>query len=90
MIVKDVLQHWPNHDIQYFLKNILPKFRYALITNDYKENAMNWDINIGGYRPINLEEKPFQFKHDLSVILDYPGSRTIKRVYLYTNPNAGF
>ena len=89
LIVKDVLQHWPVHDIQYFLKNILPKFRYALITNDYTDTTKNWDINIGEYRPIDLEAKPFLFGNNLKVILDFPMKKgVVKRVYLYTNPNA--
>lgn len=86
LIVKDVLQHWPNHDIHYFLTHVLPKFRYALITNDYMRNNTNGDINTGEYRPIDLTAVPFNFKAHLSVLLDYSVHGATKRVYLYTNP----
>ena len=87
LIVKDVIQHLPNKDVSYFLKIILPRFRYALITDDYLKNKSNRDIDAGDYRPIDLEEPPFLVKQGLKVILDYPVSGMIKRVYLYTNPN---
>jgi hypothetical protein len=87
LIVKDVLQHWPNHDIHYFLTHILPKFRYALITNDYLKLHKNREINAGQYRAIDLEAEPFLFTRNLTFILEYPVLDRIKRVYLYTNPN---
>jgi hypothetical protein len=35
LIVRDVMMHWPTSEITYFIENILPRFRYALLTNDY-------------------------------------------------------
>jgi hypothetical protein len=54
LIVRDVMQHWPTPEIDYFIDNILPNFRYALLTNDYAPQQNNYDISPGGYRPINL------------------------------------
>jgi len=51
------MQHWPSPEIDYFIDNILPKFKYALLTNDYT-NAQYPNIEPGGYRPINLDKIP--------------------------------
>jgi hypothetical protein len=34
LLIKDVLQHLSNHSVQEFLEKVLPRYRYALITND--------------------------------------------------------
>ena len=34
LLCKEVLQHLTNSDVQYFIKNCLPKFRYSLIVNE--------------------------------------------------------
>lgn len=59
IICKDVLQHLPNEYIFKFLK-ILPKYKYALITNDgFKHPSFNRDINPGEWRSIDLRKSPF-------------------------------
>jgi SAM-dependent methyltransferase len=61
LIVKDVLQHWPNADILAFLPQ-LAKYRIALITNGFPQSRiamLNVDIKVGGSRPINLAMAPF-------------------------------
>jgi hypothetical protein len=35
LIVRDVMMHWPASEVLYFVDNILPRYRYALLTNDY-------------------------------------------------------
>ncbi len=68
LICKDVLQHLPNTYIQNFLK-ILPKFKYALITNDIDDvhpQNNNADIPVaGGFRPIDLRAEPFNCSGEL-------------------------
>ncbi|TGM46657.1 class I SAM-dependent methyltransferase [Leptospira biflexa] len=86
LIVKDVLHHWPTEHINYFLKEILPNYRYALITNDYNLFALNQDINFAEFRPINLQKEPFVPVIGLQVLFDYPSHGIIKRIYLYKNP----
>ena len=86
LIVKDVIQHWPNDSIQFFLKNILPNFKYALITNGFSSLQPNSDIKLGKYRPIDLQKSPFIVGNEFDVVLDYGSSETLKRVYFYTNP----
>ena len=62
VIVKDVLQHWPNQEILAFLPT-LKKFKYALITNAYKPSRkVNRDIPMGECRPVDLSKAPFHLK----------------------------
>ena len=83
IIVRDVMQHWPNAEIDYFIENILPRFRYALLTNDYTPSQGNHDIAPGGYRPINLERIGNQ---ETVVKIQYENGHTQKRTILVTNP----
>ena len=48
------MQHWPTSEIDYFIENILPRFKFALLTNDFATYAVNPDIQPGRYRAINL------------------------------------
>ena len=86
LIVKDVMQHWPNSEIAYFLHNILPNFKYALITNDLINTfpPLNFDTELGGFRPLSLTMTPFNMKN-VKIVLEYKGP-TQKQVLLYTNP----
>lgn len=87
LVVKDVLQHWPIAEIKYFIKNILPKFKYALITNEYLTDSpeINSEISLGAFRSLNLAAEPFLLKNITEVLLyEGPGQ---KQVLLYTNPS---
>jgi len=59
LVLKDVIQHWPNEEIVEFLNEIKKNinFKYALFTNDHtsKENV---DIAYGDYRPLNWSATP--------------------------------
>lgn len=85
LIVKDVLQHWPNQEIQYFILNILPDYKFALITNAYFNDPrrVNTDINLGGFRALDLAAVPFGLQDTIQV-LNYKGPET-KQVLLYAN-----
>ena len=86
LIVKDVLIHFSNKNIQYFIDNVLSNFKYALITNDHSKNgASNADIVKGQSRPVDLAAAPFNLTN-LKVALEYKIPGHLKRVYLYTNP----
>ncbi len=73
LIIKDVLQHWPNANVHSFLKK-LDGFKLALLTNDYARCRIRRflgyefcgeilqepvDIEFGECRSIKLREKPF-------------------------------
>lgn len=61
LLLKDVLQHWPIGDIQKFVEDIIPNFKYVLVTNCCKCPGLtvNSEIEIGGYRPLDLILPPF-------------------------------
>lgn len=88
LIVKDVLQHLPNFEIRYFMQRILPRFKYALITNEYliDNTWQNSNIRLGSFRALSLLEKPYKLKNASEVLVYeyWPGFR--KQVLLYVNP----
>ncbi|MBY0263807.1 MAG: hypothetical protein K2P90_00010 [Holosporales bacterium] len=82
LIVKDVLIHWPIKTILFFLQDILPHFKYALLTGDYGSNS---DKEMGSYSPLDLQAPPFSAQN-LTVLLDYqvPDHNGLKkRVWFY-------
>ncbi len=83
LLVKDVLHHLSNRDIQYFIANILPNFRYTLITNNFGPENLNEEIRTGDFRNLDLEVEPFNIKRNITPILDYDAHEITKRIYLY-------
>jgi len=60
LLVKDVLQHLSKEDINKFLKHALPKYKFALITNNtIPADIVNMDIPTGAFRPLDLRLPPF-------------------------------
>jgi hypothetical protein len=57
VLVKDVLQHWSNADIQ-AMHSRLMRFPAVLITNSILPNT-NQDIVTGQWRGLNLTQDPF-------------------------------
>ena len=89
LICKDVLQHLPNAYIHNFLK-VLPKFQYALITNDIDElkpENNNIDLPVaGGFRAIDLRAAPFNLPAQLSYDFELgKGTSFHKITLLYVN-----
>lgn len=75
LIMKDVLQHWPNTSIVTFLDAIIKKkkYTYILLTNDHTLND-NVDIFMGDYRPINWNKAPFD-KYNVKEVFAYVAFR---------------
>ncbi len=60
LIVKDVLQHLSKEKVQAFVKDVLPQYRYALVTNCViPTKDLNIDITDGEFRPLDLRQPPF-------------------------------
>lgn len=60
LLAKEVLQHLPNAVIMEYLAAIRQKYRFALLTNaTTPRHAINMDIEPGGFRPICLQDPPF-------------------------------
>jgi hypothetical protein len=81
LLCKDVLQHLPNDLIQQYLAFFKTRFNAMLITNDdYPEDIINRDIQIGGWRSLRLEREPFLERACIVkswVVLD--GARTTRK-----------
>jgi len=60
LIVKDVLQHWPDEQVREFLP-VIGRHRFALITNCVNPQGMqrNEDTAVGGFRYLDLRLAPF-------------------------------
>jgi SAM-dependent methyltransferase len=83
IIAKDVLQHWPLSSISFFIHNILPNFRFGLITNDpCRPGEPNRDIEVGDHRCVDLQRPPFNLtvRELMTWTADQP-----KRVILWTS-----
>jgi hypothetical protein len=62
LISKDVLQHLPTADVQYYLNLFRTNFRFMLIGNDcIPDDNLNGDTGRGGYRALRLERPPFNY-----------------------------
>lgn len=60
LFVKDVILHLPNKNCREILDHAKANFKYALFVNDMrsKEIPVNKDIEIGGYRPVDISRPP--------------------------------
>lgn len=86
LIVKDFLQYWPNKEITYFNRKILPKFKYTLIINNIlaSSQTINEETRIGEARTIDLRKKPFNIQKARPVLrYDLPQTKVHKQVLLY-------
>jgi len=82
IIVKDVLMHLSNSDINTILEKIYNKCKYAIIVDDYDTISINADIKTGEHRPINILANPFNFKG--SLLTSYKvDNKEIKNIYVY-------
>ena len=61
LLCKDVLIHLPNKKIQEFI-DVLPQYKYALITNSIDTFGLNTDILPTEYRGVDLRLAPFSLQ----------------------------
>ncbi|MEA5441399.1 class I SAM-dependent methyltransferase [Cyanobium gracile] len=61
ILVKDVLQHLPNHLVREYLDHFKAHYRWLIITNDdLPHSELNRDIEAGAWRPLRLDLPPFE------------------------------
>ncbi|MCP9901110.1 class I SAM-dependent methyltransferase [Cyanobium sp. Cruz CV13-4-11] len=61
ILVKDVLQHLPNHLVREYLDHFKAHYRWLIITNDdLPHSELNRDIDAGAWRPLRLDLPPFE------------------------------
>ena len=72
VVVRDCLVHLNTDEVFKSLKNIKDsKSKYLLTTNfTWKHIENNAEIKTGEWRRINLQEKPYNFKHPEEVIIE--------------------
>ena len=72
VLIKDVLQHLDTKTIKNILEKVFTRAKFALFCNDILPST-NSEIEIGGYRGLNLQHEPFNLK---LVNLDFYGTQT--------------
>ncbi|MGE0717326.1 MAG: class I SAM-dependent methyltransferase [Alphaproteobacteria bacterium] len=86
LICKDVLQHWTIEMVLAF-REILPNFRYALITNCMEPAAKrNIAVDLGRFRPLDVSAAPFNLP--VVPVYDFRGPTWHKVVMLWTRESA--
>ncbi len=68
IIVRDCLVHFSYEDINRAIKNIKSSDSKYLLTTTFTSYHSNHDIVTGYWRPLNLQEKPFNFPSPMLVI----------------------
>lgn len=85
IVCRDTLQHLSYGDVWATLRNFKATgARYLLVTS-YADTATNRDIETGGYRPLNLAARPFDFPAPLLKVDESGLARNEpdKAMYLY-------
>ena len=85
LIVKNVLQHLQNADVQRFLAKQLPKYKLAILTDGVDAHTLsstNPDIRTGAYRPLDPGQPPFSIAGQK--VLTYFDGQAMQQVYLVT------
>lgn len=68
IFVRDCLVHLSFEDINNAINNIKSSGSKYLLTTTFTDLQLNLDIVTGDWRPLNLQEKPFNFSKPLLVI----------------------
>lgn len=69
LIIKDVLQHWTNKDIEYFLQNIKNNFNYIIIVNTATQKH-DYQIEPLHSRPLSAKFQPL-IKYGAEIVATY-------------------
>jgi len=81
LLVKDVLQHWLNDEIVYFLDNIINNFNYILITNSC-DQTQDWQDEPARSRPLSCDFYPLK-KYNIkkkALITNQAGNKEISLI----------
>lgn len=83
LLVKDVLQHWLNDEIVYFLDNVVNNFKYVLITNSSDQQHDWQDVPVRS-RPLSCCFYPLK-KYNIKRKALITNSAGNKEISLITN-----
>ncbi len=91
LLLKDVLQHWPDSMILSALPRFLRSARRILFTDDLREGGVHTECALGAHRPLDLREAPFGLPlvHVLRTTVHETsqGKVTQKSTFLYRRPS---
>lgn len=83
VFVRDCFIHLPNRMVLEALKNVNRSGAQLLMTTTYPGQANNKDIEIGGFRPVDLQAAPFCLPEPLEIILENEGKSSGKSMALW-------
>jgi hypothetical protein len=72
ILCREVLMHFPDDDVFAALANFARTGARWLLTTSFAERATNEPIELGHWRPLNLEAPPFEFPPPVRSISDVP------------------
>ena len=64
LLMKDVLQHLPDAEIVRICRNVVPNFKFSLITNSFQklDTSSNIDVEAGSFRCLDLAAPPYSMR----------------------------
>jgi hypothetical protein len=84
LFCRDCLFHLSKNDIAKVFDNVLASnVKYVMTTSYLPGHSDNRDIVTGGFRPINLEEKPFNLPRAIDSLDDGPVGNITRRMCLW-------
>ena len=70
ILVRDCFIHLPNSMVKQAIKNIKSANIRYILTTTFPTHGKNIDIELGGYRPVDMEHKPFSFPPPKNLITE--------------------
>jgi SAM-dependent methyltransferase len=83
VMVRDCFIHLPHAMVKKAIDNVKRSGARYLLTTTYPGQADNIDIEIGGYRPVDLQRAPFDLPPPLTMILETEGVSSGKSMALW-------
>jgi len=72
VLCREVLMHFPDHDVFAAVSNLKRTRARWLLTTTFVDRERNDAIELGSWRPLNLEAPPFEFPPALRTFDDVP------------------
>lgn len=70
LILKDIIQHWTNQEVDYFLPNVIHNFKYVLFNNSSHQSYDDQDDIQNRARPLSAYYEPLK-KYGSEIVLTY-------------------
>lgn len=83
IMVRDCFIHLPHAKVKQAIANVKRSGARYLLTTTYPGRAANIDIEIGGFRPVDLQAAPFNLPAPLEMILETEGRTSGKSMALW-------